>query len=605
MSTGIETLPRSSLATIFRYGAVLDRPDESQTPFLLKASNTSEDYTYSPDFQLAISSVSRRWRTIALDDATLWSTLHFRTPSDIQKARLFIPRSRPQNPSAIGLTEMGYPDYPSQNLLDILILTVAPDEYIEGENLSRTELAEIFNTLLIPETLRWRSFHLKVRDNECRIQARQALAHDCGPAPNLETLQLYHFQDYEDAEDLWNTIQTPPRMLFRNIVPNLRHISLVGVNLPWQSSPYLAELESLELALHPNGIRPPYECWEMMLRSPNLKNLSILYSGPREPEANNLTLMWPAPDSSRRITLTPLRHLRLVDLDPEYLISTLELMYLSKVQKLELDLVQEDADYSDFLELCVGENSDTSSTSSSVENLLGWTKLRSGLFPFLSSLTSLKLSGLESCSFGAFKRFIYSAKGLRVLEINFASVCPEEEVWRLFIGYDAGDMGTDRNEPEEGVAETDADGAEVELKGTSDDLEIKTTASGGVEDENDSGSQGSDSDQESAALQLVAPKLDIFRISGLSGKRIRSIIIYRESVLQLRNMTVGATVRYVVKYTSKMVQEDTVLSELVAKGYCWFPNDVDPADVLEGEVEVDGKNGWKVVIETKLEEEEE
>ncbi|THV03369.1 hypothetical protein K435DRAFT_651472, partial [Dendrothele bispora CBS 962.96] len=343
MPTNIDAFSRDLLESIFRYGTGLNKPRDEEGPFLLKASGPSEeeDYFYSSDFQVAVSSVCRRWRAIALDDPVLWNTLHFRAPSDIRKARLFLSRTIPKNTATMGLNAMGFPEYPTQNLLDILILTVAPQEYVQGENLSQAQLAEIFS-ILTPETLRWRTFHLQVQDNDCRLCARRALTQDCGPAPNLETLQLYHFEDYEDAEDLWNIIHRPPRMCFRNIAPNLKHVSLIGVNLPWLSSPYLGELESLELALHPERIRPPYECWEMMLRSPNLRSLSILYSGPKQADEFDVSLTWPTADSGRRITLEHLEYLKLADLDSDYLVNTLELTHIPNLQKLELDLIEED-----------------------------------------------------------------------------------------------------------------------------------------------------------------------------------------------------------------------------------------------------------------------
>ncbi|KAK7470040.1 hypothetical protein VKT23_001476 [Stygiomarasmius scandens] len=572
MPADIETFSRDLLAAIFRYGAQLNRPHE-ETPFLLKASGPSEDYFYSSSFQMTVSSVNRRWRTIALDDPTLWNTIHFRTPSDIQKARLFLSRTAPR--SSVGMNAMGFPEYPDQHLLDILILTVAPHEYIEGENLSQTELAEIFS-ILTPETLRWRTFYLKVEDNECRLRARRALTQDCGPAPNLVTLQLYHFEDYANSDDLWNIIHRPPRMCFRNIVPSLKHVSLIGVNLPWHSSPYLGELESLELALHPEKIRPPYECWEMMLRSPNLKSLSILYSGPKEPDGYDVTLVWPTPDSGRRITLDHLEHLKLSDLDPDYLITMLELMLMPNVQRLELDLIQDDGDYSRLLELCVGEDSSSSS---------GAGELTQPLFAFLPSLMSLKLSALDSCSIDAFKKFIYSLTELRGLELNFGTVCVGEDIWRLFVGENF--IGS------HSPTSTEGGEVEAELEKTLDELEIEGS---GPSSEVGSGESSSGSQE---SLIMFLPKLEVFTVQGLSGRRIRSMIMYREDSLRSGVASTQNT-RYIIKYTQKMVLEDPVLKEMIDTGYCWFPND-DRRMGSDVEHEAGNENnGWKVWVDLEL-----
>ncbi|KAJ7206228.1 hypothetical protein B0H12DRAFT_1243311 [Mycena haematopus] len=46
-------------------------------------------------------------------------------------------------------------------------------------------------------------------------------------------------------------------------------VSLIGVNLPWAHAPYLQQLRALELALHSDNIRPPFEAWDAILqRSP-------------------------------------------------------------------------------------------------------------------------------------------------------------------------------------------------------------------------------------------------------------------------------------------------------------------------------------------------
>ncbi|THU76965.1 hypothetical protein K435DRAFT_703532 [Dendrothele bispora CBS 962.96] len=87
----------------------------------------------------------------------------------------------------------------------------------------------------------------------------------CQHASRLQTLQLYHFEDFGSADDLHEAAYRTPVVYFANHVPQLRHVSLIGVNLPWDNSPYLTDLHSLELALHLDNVRIPYSRWHNIL----------------------------------------------------------------------------------------------------------------------------------------------------------------------------------------------------------------------------------------------------------------------------------------------------------------------------------------------------
>ncbi|KAJ8080345.1 hypothetical protein PM082_017178 [Marasmius tenuissimus] len=137
-------------------------------------------------------------------------------------------------------------------MVDILILTVSKEEYENaggrGQYLLWTqEMHEIF-LMLAPYTSRFRSFHLRVHDGECKAVARHYIGTKdgkiLGPAPNLETWQLYHFETFGGGvRDLVEATRRQPVICFAGDIPKLNNLSLIGVNLPWDSS-YLKNLQS-------------------------------------------------------------------------------------------------------------------------------------------------------------------------------------------------------------------------------------------------------------------------------------------------------------------------------------------------------------------------
>ncbi|KAG6844061.1 hypothetical protein H0H87_010059 [Tephrocybe sp. NHM501043] len=389
----IYSLPVELLTRIFVLGAGYDYP-YAETPFLLKPD---QDYYAIPSssFQLLVSHVCRHWRQVALRTPSLWNMLHLREPAHIVRAEEYISRC-----------------LPSPHLFDILVDTVAVREHIPGVTLCRDEIIQIFK-IICPHVKRWRAFHLKVRDHECKAAARQHLS-TCGPAPYLETLQLYHFEDYLTSQNLYLATYRPPVMVFSNDLPRLKNISLIGVNLPWEQSPYLAHLHTLELALHPENIRPSYEYWENMLRnSPDLQTLSLHYSGPRV--ANGDTkLVWPT--NSDRIIIQSLENLSLTDLDPDYLVRIMGRLVLPGLKRLCLDLP--DQDFTPFISLITNTKQHTPE-SNSLTPSTGC--LLHPLFPSFSRLESLVITALEA-SPNSLRNFVRGLNELRMLEVHFASV---------------------------------------------------------------------------------------------------------------------------------------------------------------------------------------
>ena len=419
-ATGIHTLPVELLSRIFVLGAGLDDPYQD-SPFLLKPSQAYAPPS-SSNFQVLVSHVCIHWRQVALRTPSLWSTLHFREKPHISRAKAYLARCTRS----------------SNYLLDILFDSVSEEDHTPDVTLYKDEVRTIFQ-IIIPHVKRWRSFHLKICDNFCKGLARQFLS-TCGPAPNLETLQLYHFEDYRTTQNLYLATYRPPVIVFENALPRLKNVSLIGVNLPWDKSPYLMNLHQLELALHPDNIRPPYRWWKRMLQlSPELETLCLHYSGPKM-AAGNQELVWPL--AEEKISLPRLQELSLTDLDPDYLCILLERLNIPNVRSLTLDLP--DQDFTPFLELITRHVSDASGASSDASIPPSHSPAGVPIIS-LSILDTLVIRALD-CSWDSWLQFLSILKRLRVLHVDFSRVGPR--FWRIFTGnYATSNVASLRSEP--------------------------------------------------------------------------------------------------------------------------------------------------------------
>lgn len=310
----IHTLPIELLSRVFLLG-MPDHPYPEFPPL------------HVPAFEVLVSHVCRHWRDVALHTQPLWTTVHFRMKCHLDhRAPIYLSRS-------------------NRHLIDILVDTCAEDEYEEGYNLFRPEFKSIFDTLT-PHVDRWRSLSLKVRDKICKVGARNALS-SCGPARSLEYLQLWHIEDWDSPERLFTQIGPPPVVIFDKSLPALKHLSLIGVNVPWTQSPFLEDLTSIDFALHSEDVRIPYDVWaEMLSKSPGLQKLSLRYSGPRTGLDH-----WP----DDVIALPGMQELALTDLDPPYLHDLLRRLSMPNLTKLHLELPAEEPehDFTPLLEMLV------------------------------------------------------------------------------------------------------------------------------------------------------------------------------------------------------------------------------------------------------------
>ncbi|KAI0338888.1 hypothetical protein BDW22DRAFT_1362190 [Trametopsis cervina] len=372
----ISTLPVELLSRVFCLGLPQadypDYPPNDEVPF-----------------EILVSHVCQHWRNVALRTHDLWTTIHFRLVPHLDRAKHYLTRSQ-------------------HRLIDILVDTCAAEEHIPSVTLFRDEFLPAFS-IVTPFLSRWRSLSLKVRDRQCKLDARTVLS-TCGGAPNLEYMQLWHIEDWDSAERLFTQIGPPPVVVFDNNLPALKHVVLIGVNVPWNQSPFLEDLSTVEFALHSEDVRIPYDIWAHMLSSsPDLYKLSLHYSGPR-----SVSQGWP----TDVITLPGLRELILTDMDCSYILQLMERLRMPNLTSLRLELHDREQDFSALLAYFSKSPSSLITDDESEIDEHAQEGPRQSAFPILETLTIAALD----CSPDSFASFLASCSCLRTLEVTGAKM---------------------------------------------------------------------------------------------------------------------------------------------------------------------------------------
>ncbi|KAI0771114.1 hypothetical protein BD413DRAFT_62291 [Trametes elegans] len=406
----IHSLPVELLTSIFQLGVNSDPiPDEQVRG--------------QPTFEVLVSHVCRHWRQIALHSPHLWTTVHFRTRAHMTRGEVYLSRN-------------------ASLPIDIYVDTCSEDDYqLRKDLLFRDDFLPIFE-ILIHHIKRWRELHLIVADLECKSHARTVLS-KCGTAPKLETLQLWHVQNWRTSERLYNHIGPPPVVVFGGELPCLKHIILQGVNLPWSRSPFLRNLTSVDFALHSDNVRMPFELWRDMLdASPALTRLSLLFAGPRAASTGTSSqsdgIDWwgappPPPDlplqpgtrlppSTDPVQLLHLREVQLNNLEADYLIALFRTLDAPNVRALHLGLDFEDQDFTPFVEFLAAPplhpGVKPRAPSAHANGAPGHTAGPGPKFPMLERLS---VSALR-CSLGSWRALLAASHRLTRLEADFAQI---------------------------------------------------------------------------------------------------------------------------------------------------------------------------------------
>ncbi|EPQ52673.1 hypothetical protein GLOTRDRAFT_79798 [Gloeophyllum trabeum ATCC 11539] len=319
-------------------------------------------------FEVLVSHVCHQWREVAISTAELWTCIRLAKVKDLAQAREYLRRAK-------------------KRLLDIVVDSAAAEEHVPGVTLSRGEFCDVFD-IISPHVARWRTFILKVRDQTCKAWAR-TLTSSCGPAPALETLELYHIQKWRSEQTLASSISLLPVTIFDEFLPRLRNVSFIGVNLVWDRTPYLRRLKKLQFATHAEDVRPTYQVWTRILRaSPELEKLRLNYSGPQSSgtwDAEPIPLPW-------------LRELSLECMESGYLCRLLDHLSLPRLRHLHLELDEDEEDYNTFVNHISKPDA-----------------------PAFGNLRSLHITALD-CTAETWRRLLLSVPNLTGLEVNFRRV---------------------------------------------------------------------------------------------------------------------------------------------------------------------------------------
>ncbi|KAI0324425.1 hypothetical protein GY45DRAFT_1331553 [Cubamyces sp. BRFM 1775] len=493
----IHSLPVELLTRIFQLGV-----DSDPIP--------DEQIRGEPTFEVLVSHVCRYWRQIALHTPHLWTTIHFRTRAHMSRGEVYLSRN-------------------GRLPIDIYVDTCSEDDYqLRKDLLFRGEFLPVFDVVL-PHIDRWRELHLIVADLECKTFARKVLS-TCGTAPALQTLQLWHVQNWRTSERLFNHIGPPPVVVFGGELPSLKHIILQGVNLPWSRSPFLRNLSSVEFALHSDNVRMPFDLWRAMLdSSPNLTRLSLLFSGPRaapspaspvfdgidwwgaEPPPPEATIPpgTRLPPSVEPIHLPALRDVQLNNLESDYVVALFRTLDIPNVRSLHLGLDFEDQDFTPFVHFLAappryrgvklpngGGPSAVGATSSASPG------------PKLPLLERLSVSALR-CTVESWRALLVASKKLTRLEVDFSQL--SEGAFDVLL--------------ETVPAEPEASSERGESTGAAAGASAKAKGKARAMDADDGENAGAGS---SAELPIL-PALESLRVAGASGKQLLQLAAFRDA----------------------------------------------------------------------------
>lgn len=393
----IHSLPVELLARIFTLG--------TRDP-LADFSSPAAPIPRDPPFELLVSHVCLHWRAVALRTPLLWTSIVLTQPSHIPRARAYVSRS-------------------ARLPFHILFDSASEGEYVPGRHIFRDEFLPAFEPLT-PHIDRWRSLILRVRDLPCKRHARTVLS-TVGPAPQLRALELWHIEEWSDADRLWGHVGPPPVVVFNGALPVLCRLSLIGVNIQWShaSSPFLRNLSELELGVHSDDVRIPFDRWLDVLRdSPRLQRLSLHYSGPRI-----AAVPWRLPDGP--VVLPTLRDLKLADLDATYACALLRTFVAPNVRKLHLELgsmSDTPQDYTAFVDMLV-DAPDPAACPPLLDPAVVYSPLRGEdttgearartMFPALEELT---IASLATCTLASWHALLRGAPHLHTLAVDFTQM---------------------------------------------------------------------------------------------------------------------------------------------------------------------------------------
>jgi hypothetical protein len=305
---------------------------------LLAVTDHEVRHTDLLPFQVLVSHVCRRWRSVALDTHRFWTALTFRTHPRLAQAKEYISRSNGL-PLTIEIDCSKDDDLDEDDLEDLSDLFED-----ETKQLSLEELDQILD-LLEPAISHWGKFIFHTSSYKY-VHVVMSRLQKLPAAPCLESFQVHI---YEEWDDIILIPEDKKRYLpFHGQAPNLKEAVFWGIHIDWEHAlpNFLRGLRDLELSYLTNDVRPTYaEFAEIIKNSPALRTLTLSLAGPLLPGgvAFDSDEAWgPVP-----LAIPSLTELVLQFHDPQYASALVEHLDLPNVTHLVLNFDEED--YSEFV----------------------------------------------------------------------------------------------------------------------------------------------------------------------------------------------------------------------------------------------------------------
>lgn len=351
-------------------------------------------------FQVLVSHVCRRWRSVALNSYRFWTILTFCRHPRLVQAKEYISRSNGL-PLTIELDCSTDDDLDEQELEELSDSDLSEEE---KNVLSLDELDQILE-LLQPAISQWGTFIFHASHHDY-VRLLMSKLHRLPAALCLESFQVHIYEEWDDsvfipAKD--DTFWLP----FHGQAPNLKEAVFWGIHIDWEGAlpNFLSGLRNLELSYLTQEARPTYAAFaEIIKNSPELRGLTLSLAGPMLPDdvAFDSDEAWgPVP-----LAIPSLTKLVLQFHDPKYAAILVQHLYLPNVTHLVLNFDEED--YSGFVQTLANP---VKGRSQSLLRQLSYLKI-SGLPCDITSVEILlsQLSSLQSLNlklFGADEEVIY------------------------------------------------------------------------------------------------------------------------------------------------------------------------------------------------------
>ncbi|KAJ8581987.1 hypothetical protein M405DRAFT_589664 [Rhizopogon salebrosus TDB-379] len=217
-----------------------------------------------PPFEVLVSHVCQRWRTVALVTPSLWTKI---SVSLLESVCLERPKTLLERSKSLPID------------IDIECCSQPPDDCYEEVSFRNLDA---LISLLVPHISRWRSIEVAVSCHKYMVVFLSAVSDpSIRDAPQLEALKLYDFADEGSHATFAHYDLVPHFKLFGGVAPHLKTVVLRGVHVDWCQE-WLSRgsnISDLELCFHTEDVRPSWSQFVGIL-TPKPKTLSLLWSGP-------------------------------------------------------------------------------------------------------------------------------------------------------------------------------------------------------------------------------------------------------------------------------------------------------------------------------------